>query len=104
MNKIVRIDKKAEKEIKKFPAVAQAKLKAALISLAEYGKLEEPLGKKIDRELFEIRIVFRGQWRIVYAYLAEEYVIILSGFHKKTEKTPLREIHIARTRLAEYRL
>ncbi len=102
VKKIVRFDKRADKEIKRFPDVVQAKIKAAAAILARDGSLIEPLGKKIDKKLFEIRIKHNGQWRILYAYLADEYIIILSAFHKKTQKAPMKELEKAKVRLKEY--
>lgn len=104
MKKIVRVDKKAAKKIKKFPAEVQAKIKALTDILSRDGKLIEPFGKKIDSDLFEIRVKYRGQWRLLYAYLVNDYVIILSAFHKKTQKTPLSEIQKAKTRLKGYQV
>ncbi len=102
MKKIIRIDKKAAKEIKQFPALVQAKLKGSLLILERDGKLEEPFAKKIDKEIFEIRVKSQGQWRALYAYILESMVIVLSAFQKKTQKTPIDELEKARRRLKEY--
>ena len=102
--KVVRIDKRAEKEIEKFPNQARAKIHAALIILSRDGKLEEPFGKKINSRLFEIRIKHLGQWRVIYTYVIENYIIVLSAFQKKTQKTPQQEVEKANKRLKEYGL
>jgi phage-related protein len=102
VKKIVRFDKRAVKELQKFPATIQAKAKAIVEVLVRDGNLIEPYGKKIDHDLFEIRVKHRGQWRLLYAYLINDYIIVLSAFHKKTQKTPLEELHKAQTRLKEY--
>jgi len=91
VKKIVQFDKKAEKEFKKFPKVVQAKAKALIYVLGRDGKLIEPFGKKIDKDLFEIRVKYNGQWRLMYAYLVEDYVVILSAFHKKPNKRRSRK-------------
>ncbi len=77
MHQIIRYDKKAEKEIKKFPILVQAKIEARAQILSRDGKLEEPFGKRLTEDLFEMRIRFQGQWRVIYAYLLENYIIIL---------------------------
>jgi len=102
MKKVIRLDKRASREIKKFPSQVQAKIKAYLILLARNGKLEEPFAKKVDAKLFEIRIKYEGQWRILYAYLVDDAVVVLSAFHKKTQKAPIKELETARSRLREY--
>ena len=98
MKKQIGIDRRADKEIKKFPALVQAKVDAALKILARDGKLEKPFSKKLDEKLFEIRIKHQGQWRVLYTYFLEEAIIILSAFHKKTQKTPFEELQRAQKR------
>ncbi len=100
----MRIDKLAEKEIKHFPAQVQSHIFAVLRLLARDGKLEEPISKKIDHDLFEIRIHYGGQWRVIYAYLVESWIIILSAFQKKTQKTPKKELSKAKYRLKGYKI
>ena len=104
MKKVIRFDKKAEKEFKMFGSIAQAKIKAIIDILARDGKLIEPFGKKIDKDLFEIRVESGGQYRLLYAYLIGEYIIILSAFQKKTQQTPLKEIKKAKARLNSYKI
>lgn len=70
--------------------------------MARDGKLIEPFGKKIDKDLFEIRIENNGQYRLLYTYFVREYVVILSAFQKKTQQTPSKEIKKAKMRLKGY--
>ncbi|HEX7018291.1 MAG TPA: type II toxin-antitoxin system RelE/ParE family toxin [Patescibacteria group bacterium] len=93
---------RAEKEIGNFHKVAQKKIKSLIESLAKNGVLVEPYGKKIDRQLYEIRVKYKGEWRVLYAYVEKTSIVILSAFHKKTQKTPLKEIVKAKQRLKEY--
>lgn len=104
MRKIIYIDKKAVREIKKFPHEVVLKLTALFEILESDGKLYEPFGKKLTGEnnLFEIRVKHLGQWRVIYAYFEENKIVILSGFTKKTQKTAKKEIDTARQRLKEY--
>jgi len=100
--KIVRFDKRADKEIKKFPSLVIADITAAIEILSNEGKLEKPTGKKIDKDLYEIRVKYKGQWRAIYAYIDSDLIIILSGFQKKTQKTPISELEKARRRMKEH--
>ena len=51
---------------------------------------------------YELRIVDdRRSWRIVY-HLAEEAIVILHVFEKKSRKTPSRIIGICRRRLRAF--
>lgn len=72
VRKTVKITKQADKEIKKFSHDVQTRIKVIFDVLSRDGKLVEPYGKKIDSNLFEIRIKYKGQWRILYAYLLKE--------------------------------
>lgn len=102
VKKRVRIDKRAEKEIGSFPSLVKSQIYATLQILSRDGKLDVPLAKKITVELFEIRIRVQGQWRVLYAYLIDDWVIILSAFQKKSPKAPHRELKKALTRLSKY--
>ncbi len=104
VGKTVCIDKRAEKELKKFPRCVQLRFQALLEILEEDGMLEEPFGKKLSGQpnLFEMRVKYQGQWRALYAYLQENQIIILSAFSKKTQKTPIAEIEKAKERKKYY--
>lgn len=99
MKKTIRFDKRADKEIKQFSLIIQAKIKAIIQILARDGNIIEPFGKKIDKNLFEIRIKHQGQWRVIYAYLVNNCIIILSAFQKKTQKTPTKELEKAKKQI-----
>jgi phage-related protein len=49
----------------------------------------------------EIRVQYRGQYRVIYIAKFEEAVYVLSAFQKKTQRTPKSEIELARNRLQE---
>ncbi|HOZ03591.1 MAG TPA: type II toxin-antitoxin system RelE/ParE family toxin [Candidatus Woesebacteria bacterium] len=104
MPKTVILDARAEKEISKFPKSVRIKLWAYIDELKVKGVLKEPFAKKIKSkpELFEIRIKHQGAWRVLYAYLDKLEIILLSGFQKKTQKTPVKEIDKAIKRLDQY--
>lgn len=101
--KLLRFDKKVNQEIEQFPINAKAKLKTFLKMLARDGKLIEPHGKKISRDLFEIRIKESGQWRVIYAYSQKESIMVLLAFRKKTQRTPLPILKKATARLRKYK-
>jgi phage-related protein len=102
MKKTVCLDDRAKREIGKFPLAAQIKTTALLQALERDGFLHEPYAKKLNDDLFEIRIKSKGQWRVLYAYLLQTEILILSAFHKKTQKTPISELTKAKQRLKEY--
>ena len=101
---MVSIDPRALKELKKFSNDAYLKFVALFKLLEEEGFLYEPLAKKLKghKNLFELRVKSRGQFRSIYSYIGKEEIIILTAFNKKTQKTPIREINKAIKRLQDY--
>ena len=67
--------------------------------------LKPPLSKKmssIHKNAFELRISDRkGENRIIYVLALKDKILIPHAFRKKSQKTPLREIEIARRRIKE---
>lgn len=65
-------------------------------------KLREPLVKHLDKELWEIRVSGRdGISRAIYVTASGMRVFIVRVFIKKSQKTPPREIRLARQRAKE---
>lgn len=74
--------------------------------LEEYGlNVKEPYVKPLTghKKLYEIRLKDRANiHRIFYfAYTGRKF-ILLHGFTKKTEKTPMKDIEIALKRMKDY--
>ena len=64
---------------------------------------KQPFSKALGDGLFEIRIRLKNDIaRIIYAFAKGKQIILLHGFIKKTEKTPVRELEIAKQRLKGY--
>lgn len=98
MKKTIVFTKQAQAFLDSIPASAQNNLRACFARLEEDGFLRSPFGEKVEgqRGLFEIRAKdAAGQYRVFYAYATEAYVVLLSGFVKKTQKTPTAEIQKA---------
>ena len=69
----------------------------ALAKLETDGRLVPPQGKPIAPNLYEIRVkVNPNQYRLFYCYFDPNGVLVLSGFVKKTRKTPQHEIDKAK--------
>lgn len=102
--KHITVDARANREIGKFPKAVRVKLRAYLDILTETGQLREPIAKKLlfKPAIYEIRIKNQGAWRVIYAHKVSLEVILLSAFHKKTQKTPASELNKALKRLQEY--
>jgi phage-related protein len=61
--------------------------------------LGEPLVKKLEPGIWEIRIELLNRTARVFVTKAPDMLLILHGFIKKTQKTPANELAIARKRL-----
>jgi phage-related protein len=95
MEKQIIIDQKALKELLKFSKKVQEELDALFKALEKSGKLEFPDSRKIDKNLFEIRVKYKGQYRGFYAYLQKDNIIALHFFQKKSQKTPVKNLKTA---------
>lgn len=102
MKKTIVLDLLAVKELDVFPAEVRARFNDLIKILSEEGRLEMPFAKKIGNKLFEIRIKQKGQWRVIYAYISKNQIIILSAFQKKTQKILKKELTKALKRLQKY--
>lgn len=72
----------------------RAQFRKIVAKLEEEGFLIPPYGKKLTghENLFEIRIVSGGSVRVFYCYQESDLILGVSGFVKKSEKTPPKEI------------
>jgi phage-related protein len=102
MQKKIFFDKNSERELKRFSRPVQQTFLAYMQVLSELGRLEPPDAKKLTQDLFEIRVRKQGSYRGFYAYIQNDYIVILHFFHKKTQKTPINHIKIAQSRLQKY--
>lgn len=66
----------------------------------QHGLIGEPLVKSLGSGLFEVRSTLSSSSRIsrVFFCIFESKIILLHAFIKKTQKTPDKEIELARKR------
>ncbi len=89
--------------LREFPDGARHDAGQELLRV-QYGG--EPLDWKpmpsIGKGVREIRVSDRpGEFRVVYVANIGSAVYVLHAFHKKSQKTPQREIELAKARLAQ---
>lgn len=97
-------EKPVEKFIKSLNEKAQLKVSRTLDLLEEFG-LEGAyphVRKLTGTSLWEIRILGADSIRIFYVTITGKVFLLLHGFKKKTQKTPNKEVVIAKKRLNEY--
>lgn len=59
--------------------------------------------KKITDELFELRIKGEQLHRVLFFHHVQSGFIFVHAFAKQTDKTPIREIHTAESRMNVWR-
>ncbi len=87
-----------------LPRSARAKVVRTLALLKEYGVLlKEPYTRQVKGKIRELRIKdSQGNVRVFYFTHTGKRFILLHGFVKKTEKTPVREIETAERRMNDF--
>ncbi len=88
-----------EKFINSLDKPTFSKVLRSLDLLENFGyRLEMPHSKKIENNLFELRIRGKQEARIFYIF-RQEKIILLHGFIKKKQKIPAKEIKKAQIKL-----
>lgn len=99
------INQRGESPVKKFLSSqderTQQKVIDAINILIESGPfLKPPYMKKLDKDLYELRIKSTVAVRVFYSPITGVYYL-LHAFVKKTQKTPDREMKVALDRIKE---
>lgn len=97
------LNQKVEKATLGFPPGILADLLHILEMIKAFGpNLGKPHTAPMGEGLFEIRAKGKeGIGRSLFAIVVEEEVVIVHSFLKKSQKTPKKELAIARKRLKE---
>ena len=92
-------EKFVEEFIKSLSSSAIAKITHGIDLLEKHGPyVGMPHSKRINNELYELRIQGKEEIRIIYAFLGRK-IYLLHGFKKKKQKTPVKYIGVATNRL-----
>lgn len=97
-------DKPVEDFLDSLEPKMWAKLVGILQILQEKGNsLREPYTKHLDDGIFEVRAkVGSNISRTLFFFMVGKKIILTNGFIKKSQKTPPREIDIAKERRTDY--
>ena len=91
-------------EIETLPVKLRARLLRLLETIENVGleALPESYAKHLDGKLWELRVrIHGGTARGIYVTRAPRRVVILHVFAKKSRKTPLRALAIAKERMKQ---
>jgi len=103
-------DLKGHKQVKEFINGFEEKTKAKILARLEFlgehwDELRRPLVDKIDRDLYELRVQFAfNNVRVIYAYMFRDYIVLLHGLVKKTDKLPGKDILKAKKRMDDFQV
>jgi phage-related protein len=95
-----------EAELEALPADIRARFGriAALIETQGLDKMREQHVKHLEGRLWEMRMIGRdGIARAIYVTASGMRVVVVRAFVKKTQRTPRRELELARLRAREVR-
>ena len=99
---------KGSKPVEDFLDSLDSKMRAKMISMMELleekgNQLREPYSKSLDDGIFELRAVQGNNiTRALYFFYVDKTIVITNGFVKKQQKTPPREISLAKQRRKDY--
>ena len=94
----------AQAELAALPVDMRARFERIVTLIREHGleKVREPYVKHLEEKLWEMRLIGRdGIARAIYVTASGRRIVILRTFVKKTQKTPKRELELARNRAKE---
>ena len=62
-------------------------------------QVRRPVGDYLGGKLYELR---PKRARIIYFFMLKDYAVMVHAFRKKTDDIPVREIDLARKRMADF--
>ena len=98
-------DEKLQDSVLALPSGLLARYLHLTDRMAEYGPdLGMPHTRAMGSGLFELRLKSQeGISRVFYCTLVKRRIVMLHQFVKKTDKTPPKELAIARKRMKEWK-
>lgn len=71
--------------------------------LKTQGRLSDKFVKHLEEGIYELRAEVTGNiFRILFIFDEGNIILLLNGFQKKTQKTPRKEIELAKKLRSEY--
>jgi len=101
--RIIYFNENVQEQIESWPVKMRAYYARITERMIIYGpNLGMPFTRSMGNGLFEIRIRSQeGIGRAFFCTIKERRIVILHAYVKKTQKTPSKELKIARRRMAD---
>jgi len=102
---IIYYSDQVQEDVLALPDTLQARYVGLTARMIEHGpNLGLPHTDALGGGLFELRLKgAEGIARVMYCLMIERQILVLHVFVKKTQKTPPRELRIARQRMKEFK-
>lgn len=102
---IIYYSDQVQEDVLALPDTLQARYIGLTARMIEHGpNLGLPHTDALGGGLFELRLKgAEGIARVMYCLMIERQILVLHVFVKKTQKTPPRELRIARQRMKEFK-
>jgi len=102
---IIYYSDQVQEELMALPDTLQARYIGLTARMIEHGpNLGLPHTDALGGGLFELRLKgAEGIARVMYCLMIQREILVLHVFVKKTQKTPLKELRIARQRMKEFK-
>jgi len=103
-------DKTGEKPVKEFINRLDVNLKGKILArlsfLGEHwNELRRPFVDYLGDRLYELRVrLSQGNVRIIYAYMFKDYIVLLHGITKKTQKVRENDKLKAKKRMIDFQI
>ena len=102
---MVRIERRCQRELDALPEEVREELAGAVAWLNRGQMLTMPLSRpmpSVGAGVHELRFRDRaGVYRVIYVFVRGGDVWLVHAFKKTTEKTPQRDVDVARERIRE---
>jgi phage-related protein len=80
----------------------EKKLIGENIKTVQFGwPIGMPVVEKLDRDIWEVRTTLKDKIARVLFTMHEDQIILLHGFIKKTQKTPIEDLELAKGRMKD---
>lgn len=102
---IVYYSQEVQEEIMNLPATLQARFIGLTDRMMEHGpNLGLPHTDAFGGGLFELRLKgAEGIARVFFCLIVKQQIVMLHSFIKKTQKTPDKELKLAKQRMKEFK-
>jgi phage-related protein len=102
---IIYYSQEVQEEIMNLPVTLQARFIGLTDRMMEHGpNLGLPHTDAFGGGLFELRLKgAEGIARVFFCLIVKQKIVMLHGFIKKTQKTPDKELKLAKQRMKEFK-